>query len=435
MSYYLLWPDQDKLQTLGFGSVKDVPAVFDSRWKYEPVVSRYLREKAKLEMPPALPRNRYPSPKTLQTFGQSICNFLEWCEARKVDWMTATYTSHLIDGYQGDMLKGVWAKDGKPLAAATVNLRITVSIEYLQWAALRGLRGPFRVPSVLKRIQADRHMSSRAHMQVEARAGAVRKNPQMLRIPTDPELRTWLGEVSVRAGSTKALMVDTVLATGVRREEISQWQTDTLPVEREAWMVRGEYVTVLLTHGTKGRKHHGMAGCLMGPSRHIDIPLSLANRLAAYREYERPKLMRNFVKAAASTKERRERMAIAKGRLFLSDYSGAPISAQSIYRAWTTAEKLPFKGWTVHCGRHYYACKTLLDRLSRVLRMGGNHQDLVASAQDIISLVIQPQLGHVDAATTQVYFTWIERMFISTDIYEAYAESLEAITGGACGPK
>lgn len=433
MSYYLFWPDADKLKACGFGSVKDVPAVFNSKWKYMPTASRYLREKAKLDMPEGLPRNRYPSPRTLDTFGQSLCNFLEWCEARQVDWTTAAYTPHLIDGYQSDMLSGIWARDRRPLAAATVNLRVTVAAEYLKWAALRELRGPFTVPSVLRRFQTGSHLITRRNLQIAARAGAVRSDPKMLRIPTDVELRLWKAEVAARSGSTKALMVDVVLATGVRREEVSQWQTDTLPLEREAWMVRGGYVTVLLTHGIKGAKHRGVNGLLMGPPRHIDLPLSLAIRLAEYREFVRPQLMRNFVKSAETTKGRRERMAHANNRLFLSDYSGAPISAQSIYRAWTRTT-LPYPGWSIHCGRHYYACKTLIDRAGSAWRFAGNHQGLVASVKDIIALVIQPQLGHVDAATTQIYLTWIERMFVSTDLYEAYAESLDAIAGKSNGP-
>lgn len=432
--YYLFWPDQDDMEAAGFGSVKAVPAVFDPSWRYEPIVSRYLREKAKLELPPGIGGNRYPSRKTLETYGQSLCNFLEWCAARGVEWTAVSYTDHLVDGYQGDMLSGQWSAKARALLPATVNLRRLVSCEFLQWAAARGFRPNFAVPVQQRKVKASSSRSSHAHrpVLVDTKAGSVRPDPVRLRIPRDEEIVSWRNEIRAVDGATKLLMVDVVLATGVRREEVTQWQLDTLPLNHKDWRVRGEYVTVTISHGTKGAKNPGPDGEYLGPPRDIDIPLNLARRLSDYREFVRPALARNYVRAAPGAGERRERMKAVRKRLFLSDFTGAPVSSGSLYNSWVRCKHRPYDGWSVHCGRHYYACKTLLERVGRTWNLAAPHQELRTSAQDVILLVIQPQLGHVSASTTQVYLTWIERMLVGGGIYKEYADSLERLVEADC---
>lgn len=113
------------------------------------------------------------------------------------------------------------------------------------------------------------------------------------------------------------------------------------------------------------------------------------------------------------------------GRLFLGEDSGRPISAPTLYEAWTSGPTLPFKGWSPHGGRHYYACKTLMDRLQRQTIRGPH--TVTSTAEEIITLVLKPQLGHISTETTQIYLRWIQRLFTDAPMHVSYVEALENI--------
>jgi integrase len=130
-------------------------------------------------------------------------------------------------------------------------------------------------------------------------------------------------------------------------------------------------------------------------------------------------------------------MAKVTRQLFLSDYTGEPVSAQSIYEAWTTVTALPFKGWSPHLGRHYWACKKLIEGIEQRKKALDLQKDCVMSADwitgsaaDDIELVIKPQLGHSGGSTTQRYLVWVQRAFTLTDMFDKYEAHLESLLAG-----
>lgn len=440
MAFYLFWPDSSLLEREGFSSVSHVPCIFNGEWSYEKLASRYLRERALLEWTPVqdgvygFGGGKYPGHGSLRVYGYALCNFLEWCQLRGLALADLDYTRHLVQGYQAEMLAGLWSANKTSLKPKTVNLRVKEALHYVRWAVDRGVRPAFRVTTVIRKIKANSAANSHGHqaLRIESRAGAVRPNPMQLSLPTDEAVRQWFQSVEIEKGPTKALMCELILKTGIRREEAVQWRLDTLPEDRKAWKARGDYIDVAIRYGTKGTKYRDASGEDVGPERVIQLPLELALRLAYYREFVRPRQRAEFVREAPDATERRRRMRTQPKRLFLSDSTGEPISAQSLYEAWTDVTRLPFKGWAPHPGRHYWACKTLLTALAGSLRVHGTARqvplDWISGAgQSIISLVIQPQLGHVSAETTNTYLGWAHRALTITSLQDDYAAALEAV--------
>jgi len=62
---FLFWPDPDRLVAKGYASVANVPAIFDSNWKYHEELSRFLRERALAEWTPKVDVGRRASPKEI----------------------------------------------------------------------------------------------------------------------------------------------------------------------------------------------------------------------------------------------------------------------------------------------------------------------------------------------------------------------------------
>jgi hypothetical protein len=168
------------------------------------------------------------------------------------------------------------------------------------------------------------------------------------------------------------------------------------------------------------------------------MPLAIAEELHEYYRSKRPILRAKFVRAGKTELERRHRLKQTTDRLFLSDATGEPVSAQRLYDAWTGAVFLPFTGWSPHLGRHWWACKKLLkavDGLRKIKALGANYGEgdaiLTASATDVINLEIKPQLGHVSAETSEAYIVWIRRVFELTTLYDEYETDLEDVTDPA----
>lgn len=441
MAFYLFWPTASTLSEQGFGALAHVPCIFNEQWQYESVPSQYLcaRGAPKFKSQKDLPQLRYPripTKKSMATYGESLTNFLEWCVANKLSWQEVEYSTHLIDGYQADMICGRWSETSNSLAPRTVNLRVGEACAFLEWAGGKGFRSPFDVANVAIKKNAPSGTSVHGHKKkaIEARAGAVRPDPSTLRIPTDAELAAWHKSVLIESGFTKALMCKLILETGIRREEAVQWRMDTLPAERSKWHVDGDQVLVRIKYGAKGSKTKDKFGEDVGPARNIYLPMSLALAIHEYRTTVRPGVRAKYVRSAPNEQEKRRRMREKPDRLFLSDSTGEPVSAQVLYDAWTSASKLPYKGWSPHIGRNWWACKKLISACSLRFRttaveqvFGNEHGALVSTAMDIIMLVIKPQLGHVSVETTQLYLAWIGRVFTLGSMYDKYAQALENV--------
>jgi integrase len=419
MPYYLFWPDPDVMVAAGFGKVADVPVIFDSTWTQERVASRYLRERACLTLTQPIlldvvsKAGTIPTHQSLKTYAEALCNFLEWCELRTKDWQKLTYEEILI-GYQAEMQRGTWSVRGKGLAPTTINGRVSQVCAYLNWASGLELRGPFYVPTTTKRIHAPTHKNSHGHRQkqVESQIGRVRENPMSLRLPTDDQVRKWRNSVAVRRGPTKGLLCDLIAQTGIRREEAVQWRVTTLPESKQEWNILGDQIQIRICYGAKGPKYPTEDGD-RGPGRVITMPLALAERIHEYRTIRRPIQRGRYVKAATSQSERRERAREKVTRLFLSDDTGEPISANALYDAWKNEGDLPFAAWSPHLGRHYWSCKTLLQEHKKHLALLKSGQKIPGDwttglSTDTLSMIIQPQLGHLSERTSQGYLVWVK---------------------------
>jgi integrase len=439
MTHYVMWPILGQMQESGFQHLAKIPFVIVGAKGYHREASWYLRDRALLAWAPGnIQRSgKYPTRKSLSTYSSSLVDFLDWCDSTSRDWRTVEYTSDLVLGYQEQMGTGLWSESGKPLSAQTINMRIGESMRFLQWGAARSLRKPFEAITVTQKISLPNHTNAGKPVQkeIEVRAGKVRPDPVTLRLPTRPEVARWLRVVQIEKGLTKALMCDLIIQTAIRREEACQWKVDTLPLNKADWNIKGDTVTVKIEYGAKGGKTTDNKGDERGPSRNITMPLSMAERLHHYRENIRPTIRSIFVKANSSTPAERRELAKANPRqLFLGDSSGLPIQNHTLYDAWTKLSYLPFKGWSPHCGRHYWACETLLEAIEKnavalgsTLNAATSSNWITGCANDTVMLKIQPQLGHISQATTERYLQWVLQTSAQMDLNDGYQAALDEI--------
>lgn len=443
MPYFIFWPNKEDMKKSGYGAVAHVPCIFNITGEYSDATSRYLRERALLDWSPRkktfkLAANpRYPTRISLRTFGDCLTNFLEWTEWRGLDWRDVRYTEDIINGYQEDMLSGAWSVSAEKLSAATVNLRVGEVCNFLSWAGERALRSPFLLITKIVQVTSKARWIANGKIthDVEMRVGRVRPDPKNFDIPADGMVQTWHKAVGIEKGYTKALICELIIKSGIRREEAVEWQIDTLPEDELLWRktTTGDSVVVKVEYGAKGDKRLDEFGEEVGPARDITIPLSLARSIANYRTFRRPGIRSKYAQAANTPEEQKRRSREKERRLFLSEFTGEKISAQTIYNTWTTVTKRPFIGWSPHMGRHYWACKKLIDLLREDARRHGIKDTeplppwIFVNTESYINLYIQPQLGHVDPATTQDYLAWTQKMLSMADLQEAYTAELETI--------
>lgn len=437
MAYHLFWPDEARLKAKGFGRVAHVPFIFDGSWSYHRLSSGYLIERALVDWSPSggggFGSKKLLTERSLQSVGESLCNFLEWIEQRRLDWKQIEYQKHILEGYQAEMLQGSWSARGNPLSPATVNRRVQEACNFLVWASAKGHRtNIFNVVVSLRKISADTPKSSHGHrkLTIESRVGKVRPSPRDLRLPKDNEIDQWLSCIKIEKGPTKSLMCELILNTGIRRAEAAAWRIDTLPIDRKDWNIIGNDVRIKIQFGTKGQSYGKDHNDKIGPERSISISLDFAERLVHYLEFLRPKARRKWVNSAITLEEKRSRLSTSTPHLFLSEYDGTRITDKSLYDAWTDVSFLPYDGWSPHLGRHFWACKTLLNLAhlrSENLKTKTIPIDWAIGNSSVdMMLIIQPQLGHVDKATTQAYLQWLRRI-LGYDYHKEYGMHLDSI--------
>jgi integrase len=377
-----------------------------------------------------------PGDLSLLNYAHWLANFLEWADVRKVDVFTCEYGVHVQGRYQNEMLLGSWSRDGEPLSAQTINLRVQQACDYLSWLGDKGKRASFDVPIELRTVRTGGATSTKAHerKQVAVRKGKVRKNKKKLRMPTDEQLRAWLERVYAHAGKTQGLRCETVLLSAMRREEVGCLRVDTLPEDPKTWHLSNpdapyqeQRVLIDIKFGTKGQGYGKDHGDKIGPERSIWIPLELAEKLHRYRLNERAKALRIYVGKAKTLAEKRKRIADSV-HLFLDETTGERLKARTLYDAWRSVE-LPFVGWCPHLGRDWWACSVLLRELKRhehisALGPGISAALLESTAMSIIRLQIQPQLGHAQDSTTMIYLEWVADM-LGVNLSIRYEQSLE----------
>ena len=431
--FKLVFPNSDEMAKAGFGKVANIPAIFDSEPGYSRLPSRFLIDRAIGVWDPsfrgAKPNARPPSRISIKNFGYWLCNALEWSEVRSIDLMTCDYTTVLVGRYQQEMLKGIWSQSGAPLAAQTVNARVDVALEFQMWCADKGYRKPFLIPTVTRSYSAGSHTNSNSHgaKTVEARKGKVKANKHNLVFPTDEEIRLWRKRVYDQpiVGSTHGLMVDHILETAIRREELACWRRDTLPLDRKEWKIINpkqpeelQQVSVTFGNGTKGREFYiDEFGDKMGPQGNIQLPLSLCKSIDNYRNKEREFALKHVTKGVRDRAKARQ-LVDQTVHLYLNPSTGKRYTGDQIYRFWINAGGP--EHWSPHLGRDWWACQYLWQKMQEhsalikqvhgLTNLDADHPLLRAlkdTVLQVIQLEIKPQLRHVTSATTEIYLQWL----------------------------
>lgn len=431
--FKLIFPDSNELIKAGFGRVAHVPVIFDSEPGYSRLPSRFLLDRAlglwDSEFRGSKPNPRPPSRVSIKNFGYWLCNALEWAEVRSIDLMTCDYTTDLVGRYQQEMLKGIWSQNGKPLAAQTVNSRVDVALEFQNWCSDKGYRGAVHIPTVTRNYAVGSHTTSKSHgpKPVEARKGKVRANKRNLAFPSTDEIRLWRKRIYEQpfVGATHGLMVDHILETAIRREELACWRVDTLPLDPKNWIIvnpqqpeAAQQVSVTLEKGTKGRQYYiDGYGDKVGPQGVILLPLSLCNRIHAYRNKDRLLALKNVTRGVRNLVKVRQ-LLDQSVHLYLHPKTGSRYTGDQIYQLWTKAEGP--EHWSPHLGRDWWACQYLWQRMQAhanlIEQLHGittrqTHHPLLRALKDtvlqVIQLEIMPQLRHSHSGTTEIYLQWL----------------------------
>jgi hypothetical protein len=422
---YTVYQSNTELTTkAGFGRVAHLPCIFDTRPGYHRLGSRYLLDRGLGTWDPVSHGKRVklpPNEQSILNYAYWLANFLEWAETRCISLEECDYSVHVHGRYQREMLQGLWSRDGSPLSAQTVNLRVQQACDFLSWMVYKGYRPSFDVPVRITTVRTGSAASSIAHegTQVAVRKGKARKKKRHLRMPKDDQVRGWLDSVYQHAGATRGLMCETVLLTAMRRNEVACMRVDTLPENPEEWHLSNsdaprveQRVLVTIRLGTKGPTYGTDHGDKIGPERDIWMPLDLAERLQ-FRMTTRVSALRAYVAGAKTVEGKRKRIRDSV-HLFLNEETGERLSAKALYHAWTSV-KLPFDGWSPHLGRHWWACSVLWREIKKhellhSLGIDVSAALLESTALSIIRLQIQPQLGHAHDSTCFVYLQWVADM-------------------------
>ncbi len=431
--FKVVFADHRILTGAGFAAVANLPFIFDSEPGYARLPNQFLIDRGLGYWDPkgrGQKRNPIPPSRvSMRNFARWLANALEWAETRAVNLMATDYSNVLIGRYQNEMLKGLWSADNRPLAPETVNARVQIALEFQMWAADKGLREPFTIPTITTTYIAGSHDNSKSNevKSVQSRKGKVKVNKRTLSFPSQEEIEAWRKRVHERPifGTTEGLIVDLILNTAIRREEAACWRVDTLPLNPKEWRIVNpdqpeevQSVLIELKYGTKG-KEYGVDehGDKIGPQGTIHVPLWIAHRINDYRNKERVLSLKPLLKKG-STVDAQRRILQQAVHLFIHPETGQRYSGDQIYTFWTHV-KGPAH-WSPHMGRDWWACRYLEERMKQhadliqqVIKtsiVSHEHPMVMAlrdTAQTVIQLEIRPQLRHHSARTTEIYLQWL----------------------------
>lgn len=440
-TFTVCYSDPCALSAAGYGKVAHLPFILDARPGYHRLGSQYLIDRGLGIWSPKHTKTGEPrippTEKSLHNYACWLANFLEWAEHRGVDIKTCTYQDHIYGRYQKELQLGAWSRDGIGLSANTVNTYVDQACDFLKWLSVKGKREPFAIPTITvvsgQRLAVDAY--GHRGIQVEVRKGKVRQKKRRLIMPNDEQIDIWLSSIYKNKGDACGLMCELVLMSAMRRSEVVGFRVDTLPINECDWHIsnptaeeRDQLVRISIKYGTKGRSYGKDNGDKIGPERDIDIPLHFARRLHAYRQKARPAAISIWIKQVRGAAAQRQRLDGCV-HFFRDEKTGARIESWQFYEAWKSGQ-LPFKGWSPHLGRDWWACSVLWREIhlhQQMLSFKKNAPTalIAAVATDIIRLRIQSQLGHANTSTCFIYLVWVSDM-LGIALPEKYQEHLDA---------
>ncbi|WP_158685837.1 site-specific integrase [Achromobacter spanius] len=399
-----------------YPSLANVALILDGRPAFHRLANQYLIQRMLALWRPESGFAGFPTATTISNYASWLANFLEWAESRHVDLTTCEYVRDVIGGYQREMLCGDWSASGEGLKPATVNVRVQQACDYLTWLADLGHRPKFQISSNIRTVAYgydERGMPKKQRV----RSGKVRSLPPSLQMPSIGQTKVWLDEVLKKSGETLALVCETILLSGLRREEVICLRANSIGADPSEWMIVNplapeskQQVRVSVCFGAKGHTYGEDHGEKIGPEREILVPISLARRWHRYKLNARLRALKAGL-ADVPKGEVRTRRLRNSVHLFLHPETGDRFTGKQVYDAWTKAKR-PTPNWSPHQGRHWWACSTLLAELKKHESMPSLSNEtayalLESTALSIIRLHIQPQLGHRSDTTTMTYLRWV----------------------------
>lgn len=429
--YKVVYADPALLEKAGYGALSHQPFLLDPEPGYARLPNQFLIDRGLGYWEPKWrgeKRNPIPpSRQSMLNFARWLANALEWADTRSIDLMRGDYVSDLIGRYQQEMLKGIWSADNRPLAPETVNPRVQIALEFQMWAADKGLRPPFVIPTTTTTYIAGSHDNSRSHEAkvVQSRKGKVKVNKRTLSFPSVEEIEAWRERVHQRpvVGATEGLIVDLILNTAIRREEAACWRLDTLPLDPKDWKIinpdqpeESQSVIVKISYGAKGKQYGIDHDDKVGPEGEIHVPLWIAKRLHVYRSTERPMALKQRLKGVKPAEARR--IMEETVHLFLNPVTGLRYTGDQIYAFWSRVQGP--EHWSPHLGRDWWACRyleqrmkqhaELIEQVLKTPKISMEHPMVLAlrdTATTVIQMEIKPQLRHASSRTTEIYLHWL----------------------------
>ncbi|WP_339518727.1 hypothetical protein [Comamonas sp. MYb69] len=294
----------------------------------------------------------------------------------------------------------------------------------------------FAVPTVTVVTGRGSATDARGHrgIEVQVRSGKVRQKKRRLRMPNDKQISDWLESIYESEGQSRGLMCELVLMSAMRRAEVAAFRIDTLPLDEQQWHISNptapecdQLVAITIKFGAKGRSYGMDNNDKIGPERDIEIPLHFARKLHSYREQVRPAAISIWVKQVRGAAAQRQRLDGCV-HLFRDQNTGARLESWQLYETWKSG-KQPFKGWSPHLGRDWWACSMLLREVKlnkNILTLGKNTPGILVATigTDIIRFKIQLQLGHANISTCFTYLVWVSDI-LGISLPDKYQEHLE----------
>lgn len=419
---FMIMPCELRAAAIGTQLLARIPVLYDLKYRCHAPASRYLldigigrwvrrKENREAHTPSAYARPRVPSDGSITTYGRQLENFITHCERHHIEWRELDY-QELLDQYINPMKRG-------KLAPSTVNGRLHTAVDFLDWAAHAGERGPFKV--VAEAVASDPRKSSTPRCRL---VGSVRSHPEDLWLPDRSAIEEWLIYIQNRDSHTAnvdALMCWTLLQTGLRAEEVLRLRVSCLrPVKAPG--PHDHYATLLIQYGTKGGREPGDREA-RGKPRRIMLSLKALEKLQDYAHGRREIALRTYRRKNPGATEPKE--------LFLSPDTGGPIAYRTFWGKWKIGP-VPLPQWSPHLGRHTWACYTLLDEVFPMgVGVAYNVPDLPRLVQShfehILTTLIKPQLGHISSETTEMYLRWLTTQIQVSPAHREYANWLDGV--------
>lgn len=392
----LVLPDPDRLREHGTPRLVGVPVVLHDDGRFFPEVSAYLRERALFRWRAGEGRGhsvrRPPSENTLVKVGEDLGHFFDWCVALKIDWRTVEWSSvsgsKSLEGYMRAMQSRRLVQRGVKkigLAASTIERRMFVAVDFLDFAGTKGWRTP--LPEVLPVVK-------------------VASEPREVEIPQMAKIEAWRAQVPVTYADQRAyqLLIGSILEMGLRREEAALLRDSDIPDPKD--VKPGPWQILTIRYGTKGMRTPGDPE-KKGKPRKVKVATEWLETLNIYRRTGAP-----WGRRAALARFREANPGKpAPKELFLKPRDGTPVSREYVRLLWNEVAERPHPGWSPHAGRHFYACRmlaALIERDRRRAKIQGHellpHLDALGRGA---LLELSEFLGHVDPKTTDVYLRWV----------------------------